>query len=86
MCKATFFSNIFIHVCRSNLLRTDTLWDGNDLLVVVTLPVGFFYGSQYTYYRWLGLSRNDNNISIASLCYEELDLYTDKHCGTENKY
>jgi len=42
MCKATFFSNIFIHVCRSNLLRTDTLWDGNGLLVVVTWPVGFF--------------------------------------------
>jgi len=41
MCLVTFFSKIFIHVCRSNLPRTDILWDGNGLVVVVTWPVGF---------------------------------------------
>ena len=41
MSKAFFLSKIFIHVCLSNLLRTDTLWDGNGLLVVVTWPFGF---------------------------------------------
>jgi len=39
--QSYFFPNIFIHVCLLNLLRTDTLCDGNGLLVVVTWPVGF---------------------------------------------
>jgi len=36
-----FFSKMFIHVCLSNLSRTNILCDGNCLLVVVTWPVGF---------------------------------------------
>ena len=28
----------------------------------------FFHESQYTYYFWLGRSRNDNNLSLAVLC------------------
>ena len=37
-----FFSKILIHVCLSrNFLRTDILWDGNGLLVVVTWSDGF---------------------------------------------
>jgi len=36
-----FFLQDFIHVCLSNLSQTDTLRDGNGLLVVVTWPVGF---------------------------------------------
>jgi len=46
----------------------------------------FLHGSQYTYYHWLSLSRNDNNISLALLCKDELVMCTDKHCRTENKY
>jgi len=46
----------------------------------------FLHESRYTYYLWLGLSRNDNNISLGLLCEEELVMCTDKHCGTENKY
>jgi len=45
-----------------------------------------FHRSQYTYYLWFGLSRNDNNISLALLCKVELVMCMDKHCGTENKY
>ena len=36
-----FFLLDFIHVCLSNLSRTDILWDGNGLLTVVTWPNGW---------------------------------------------
>ena len=61
-----FFSPRFLSMFVYQILsRTDTLWDGNGLLVVVTWPVDFFHGSQYTYYLWLGLSHKDISVFVS---------------------
>jgi len=40
----------------------------------------------FTYYLWLGLSHNYNDITLVLRWKEELVMCTDKLCGTEKKY
>ena len=80
------FWKFFVHVCLSNLSRTDILWAEMVYWLWWLGQLDILHGSPYTYYLWLGLSHNDNNISSALLCQEELFICTDKHSGTEKKY